>query len=178
MKKIIYLFIVLFALNMQAQLGNRGLGGSRNPIPQQQTTPKAPEFDVDRYVGFVEYDIEKASKKIGVNLSTDKGKKFASLIGRYNRDARDIRRINSFTLKSTKEMVENYQQKVLETRDYTNQQKVQKTMFENLKPIAETIREEDKKLDDKIFTLLSDKEYKKWLKYNKKINKFIKKREE
>ena len=179
MKNIIYLFVILFALNIQAQLGNRGgLRGNRNPIPQQQTTPKAPEFEVEKYVGFIEYDIEKAAKKTGINLTSNKGKKFASLLGRYNRDTRDINRINSFTLRNTKEMVESFQQKAIETGDLSNQQKVQKTMVENLKPIVETIKDEDNKLDIKIKPLLSEKQYKKWVKYNKKFNKVIKKKEE
>lgn len=179
MKNIIYVFTILFAINVQAQLGNRGgLRGNRNPIPQPQTKPKAPEFKVEKYVGFIEYDIEKAAKKTGIDLTSNKGKKFASLLGRYNRDGRDIKRINSFTLRNTKEMVESFQQKAIETGDLSNQQKVQKTMVENLKPIVETIKIEDKKLDDKIFALLSDKQYKKWIKYNKKVNKLIPKRKE
>lgn len=179
MKKIIYLFVLLFALNMQAQFGNRGgLRSNRNQLPETQTKPKAPEFEIEKYVGFVEYDIEKAAKKTNVDLVSDKGKKFASLLGKYNRNTRDINRINSFTLRSTKEMVENFQQKALDTRDYSNLQVMQKKMIENLKPIVETIKEEDKNLDDKVFVLLSSKQYKKWINYNKKRKKLIPKREE
>jgi 5-hydroxyisourate hydrolase-like protein (transthyretin family) len=178
MKKFIYLFIVLFALNLQAQLGNRGLRGNRNPIPQTQAKPKAPEFNVERYVGIVDYDVEKAAKKTGINLSSKEGKKFSTLLRIYNRDTNQIKRINSFTLRSTKDMVETFQQKAIETGDLSNQQKVRKTMTENLKPIVSAIRIEDNKLDEEIFLLLSDKKYKKWLKYNKKINKYIKPRKE
>lgn len=178
MKKFISLFIFLFALTLQAQLRNGGLRGNRNPIPQQQTTPKAPEFNIERYIGIVSYNVEKAAKKTGIDLSSEKGKKFATFLKIYNRDTDQIRAINGFTLKNTKDMVENFQQKALETRDLSNQQKVQKTMVEKLKPIADAIKVEDKKLDDKVFNLLSEKQYKKWIKYNKKIYKPIPKREE
>jgi hypothetical protein len=178
MKKIISLFAFLFALTLQAQFGNGGLRGNRNPIPQTQTTPKAPEFDVERYVGIVDYDFEKAAKKVGINLSSKEGKKFSTLLRIYNRDTNQIKRINGFTLRSTKDMVENFQQKAIETGDLSNQKKIQKTMVENLKPIVEAIKVEDKKLDDEIFVLLTEKKYKKWIKYNKKINKYIKPREE
>ena len=58
-------------------------------------------------------------------------------------------------------MVENFQQKAIETGDLSNQQKVRKTMAENLKPIVSAIRIEDNKLDEEIFLLLSEKKYKK-----------------
>lgn len=175
MKKIIYLLFVVFAINTHAQLGNRS---NRNPIPQAQTTPKAPEFEVERYVGIVYYNIEKAAKKTGIDLSSKKGKQFATLLKIYNRDTDQIKRINGFTLKSTKNLVENFQNNALKTGDLSNQQKVQKTMVENLKPIVEAIKVEDKKLDDSIVTLLSEKQYKKWIKYNKKIYKLIPKRKQ
>lgn len=178
MKKIIYLFVILFALNTQAQFGNRGgLRGNRNQLPEPQTKPKVPEFDIGKYAGFIEYDIEKAAKKTGIDLTSKKGKKFASLLGRYNRDTRDIKRINSFTLKSTKDLVESTQQKALDTRDYSGLQTMQKILVENIKPIIKTVKEEDKKLNTKLETLLSSKQYKKWVKYNKKFNKIINKKE-
>lgn len=170
MKKFIYLLLILFAINTQAQLGNRGM---RNQLPQTQTTPKAPEFEIERYVGIIYYDVEKAAKKTGLDLSSKKGKQFATLLKIYNRDTDQIKRINGFTLKSTKQMVESFQNNALKTGDLSNQQKVQKKMAENLKPIVEAVKIEDKKLDDKIVTLLSEKQYKKWIKFNKKNYKLI-----
>lgn len=175
MKYFIYIFLVLFAFKTQAQLGGRGM---RNQLPQTQSTPKAPEFEIERYVGIVYYDVEKAAKKTGIDLSSKEGKKFATSLKIYNRDTDQIKIINGFTLKSTKDMVENFQNNALKTGDLSNQQKVQKTMAEKLKPILEAIKVEDKKLDDKIVTLLSEKQYKKWVKFNKKNYKHIPERKE
>ena len=47
----------------------------------------------------------------------------------------------------------------------------QKTVNKNFKPIIETLKEEDKKLNKAIKKVLQPKQYKKWIKYNKKLNK-------
>ena len=63
----------------------------------------------------------------------------------------------------------------MKTGDFSNQPKVIKTMNENLKPISETLKKEDLIFDKKIKNLLSEKQYKKWIKYNKKLNKVFSK---
>ena len=111
MKKYIFLLLIFTSFITYSQFG-----GMRNQRQRQmpQTPQQAPEpnFKVEKYIGIIIYDIEKAAKKTGVKLSSDKGKKFSGLLTKYNKEVKDIRRINSFTLRSTKEMVENYQKKV------------------------------------------------------------------
>ena len=46
-------------------------------------------------------------------------------------------------------------------------------MNENLKSLTETLKKEDKILDTSIKKILSKKQYKKWIKYNKKIYKIF-----
>jgi aspartate-semialdehyde dehydrogenase len=74
-------------------------------------------------------------------------------------------------LNSSKEMVENFQRAVIKNRDYSNQIEVQKKLAEDLKPISETMKTEDQKLDEEIKKILSEKQYQKWLKFNKSLNK-------
>ena len=68
-------------------------------------------------------------------------------------------------------MIDNFQKSSMKSGDFSNQSKVQKTMEENLKPILETLKVEDLKLNTTMKTLLSEKQHKKWIKYNKKIFK-------
>jgi hypothetical protein len=75
-------------------------------------------------------------------------------------------------------MIDNFQKKALETGDFSNQVQIQKTMGENLKPISETLKVEDRKLDLSMREILSKKQYKKWIKYNRKIYKVFPKVEE
>ena len=48
-------------------------------------------------------------------------------------------------------MVESFQKKSRKTGDFSNQPKIQKKMVENLKPISETLKEEDRKLNNFVF---------------------------
>ena len=82
-------------------------------------------------------------------------------------------RINSFLLRSTKEMVENFQKISMKSGDFSQQPEVLKKMNQNLEPLSNTLKEEDKKLDATIKTILSEKQYKNWIKYNKKLNKIF-----
>lgn len=181
MKKII-LFILLFcAFIAQAQYGY-GYGNSNRQRQSQmmQTQEKAPDpdFPIEKYLGIVIYDIEKAAKKSSIKLSSTQGKEFSKILTIYNKDIKDITRINSFLLKSTKEMVDNFQKNARKTGDFSGQVVIQKNMNLVLKPLGNTLIEEDRKLDKTMKELLKEKQYKKWIKYNKKLYKVFPKDKE
>lgn len=174
MKKYILLIFILTSFYTYSQFGSMRNQGMRQQMPQTQQKPPEPNFKVEKYLGLIIYeDIEKAAKKSSIKLSSNEGKQFSKLLKKYNKKIKDIRRINSFTMRSTKEMVENFQKKARETGDVSNQVSVQKTMMENLKPISETLKVEDLALAKSLKEILSEKQYKKWLKYNRKIGKLI-----
>ncbi|WP_298779403.1 hypothetical protein [uncultured Polaribacter sp.] len=172
MKKIIFLFILFLSFVAQAQFNNQRQQRVSQQSQVQQKAPK-PNFDVKKYLRIIVYDIEKYAKKSKVKLSSEKGKQFSKILTNYNREIKDISRINSFTFRETKNMVESFQKSAMKTGDFSGQIEVQKKMIENLKPVAETIKEEDKKLNKAIKSLLSEKQYKKWIKYNRKKGKFF-----
>jgi hypothetical protein len=172
MKKIIFLLFFCWAFTLQAQYGNRERTRQiQRENNQNQRKPPKPNFEVKKYLGIIVYDISKAAKKSGIKLSTKEGKQFSKIITDYTKSTQEIARINTFVIRSTKEMVENFQEKAMKSGDLSNQPKVYKKMVENLKPISEIIKKEDKELNKKIKALLSKKQYKKWIKYNKKLNK-------
>lgn len=177
MKKYVFLLFVFTSFLTQAQFG--GMRNQRQQqMPQTQQQPPKPNYEVEKYLGIVIYDIEKALKKSSIKPSSNVGKEFSSTLKNYNRKVSDIKRINTFTLRSTKEMVENFQAKVQKTGDYSDKPKVDKAMIDNLKPISETLKVEDLILDKKIRGLLSKKQYKKWIKHNRKLYKVFPKPEE
>ena len=181
MKKIILLFIFGCAFTAQAQYGNGQRNGQRQQRQGASQTPQKapkPKFEVEKFLGIIVYDIKKAAKKTSIKLSSKEGKEFSKVLTKFNKDIKGITRINSFSLKGTKEMVESFQKKSMESGDFSNQRNVQKKMNERLKPIAITLRGEDKKLDKTMKGLLSENQYKKWIKYNKKMHKFFPKEDE
>ena len=174
MKKIILLLILGCSFTIQAQYGNRNSRSQRqSQIPQPEQKAPEPDFNIERYIGIVIYDIEKTAKKSSIKLSSKEGKVFSKVLTKYNKDIKGITRINSFLLKSTKDMIDNFQKSSMKSGDFSNQAKVQKKMGENLKPILETLKAEDLKLSATIKKLLSEKQHKKWIKYNKKIYKIF-----
>lgn len=176
MKNYSFLLFLFTACVLHAQFGT-GMGNQRQRQLSQPRQPTIkPNFEVEKYLGIVVYDIEKAAKKSSLKLDSKEGKQFSSILKNYNKKVKEIRRINSFTLRSTKEMVENFQKKAIKG-DVSDQFKVQKKMAEDLKPISETIKNEDKELDNQIKKILSEKQYKRWIKYNKKMNKFFNQKE-
>lgn len=179
MKKFILLLILFSAFAAEAQYGYGNQQRRRqSDLIQTQEKPDDPVFKVEQYLGIVVYDIEKAAKKSSISLSSKEGKEFSKTLTEYNKDIKEITRINSFLLRSTKEMVENYQKSAMKSGDFSGQLKVQQTMIENLKPISDTLVEEDKKLDKLMKTILTEKHYKKWIKYNRKLYKVFPKEEE
>jgi len=177
MKKILLFFILVNAFTAEAQYRNGRGNGQRQQRQRQMTQApqKAPEpnFKVEEYIGLVFYDIKKTLKKTSIKNSTKEGKEFSKLLTSYNKSIRDMARINSFLLKNTKTMVENYQKKTMKSGDFSEQPKVFKKMNENLKPISSFLKDEDLRLNTKLKDLLSIKQYKNWIKYNKKLNKII-----
>ena len=176
MKKYIILLFVFTSLVVQSQFNpsnGRNNQRQRQRIPQTAQKTPEPNFQIEKYLGIIIYELKKVSKKSNVKLSSKKGKQFAKVLTKYNKDIKDITRINSFLLRSTKEMVENFQKKSRKTGDFSNQPKIQKKMVENLKPISDALKEEDRKLNNLIKRLLFEKQHKKWLKYNKKMSKIF-----
>ena len=179
MKKYILLLFVFTSMLAHSQFGNQSMQNRRQrQVTQTPQSAPEPNFEVEKYLGIVIYDIEKAAKKSSIKLSSEEGKEFSKLLTVYNKDVKDIRRINSFTLRKTKEMVENFQKNARKTGDLSDQSKVQKTMTTDLKPIADTLKAEDRKLDGTLKKLLSEKQYKKWIKYNRKLYKVFPKDED
>lgn len=174
MKKYIFILFVLTSFIAHSQFGGMRNQGMRQQMPQTSQQAPEPNFNVEKYLGiFIYDDIEKAAKKSSIKLSSDEGKQFSNLLIKYNKKIKDIRRINSFTMRSTKEMVESFQKNAMSTGDISNQQEIQKKMIENLKPIAQTLKTEDLKLVKSLKKLLSEKQYNKWIKYNRKKGKFF-----
>jgi uncharacterized protein YoxC len=174
MKKLILLIVLCCAFTAEAQYGNQQRNGQRQGqtgMPQTQQKAPEPNFEVEKYLGIVVYDIEKAAKKSSIKLTSEAGKLFSKTLTAYNKDVKGITRINSFLLRSTKEMVENFQKISMKSGDFSQQPEIVKKMNDNLEPISNTLKEEDEKLDATMKRILSEKQYRKWIKFNKKLNK-------
>ena len=88
MKKYLIVLTLLTSFLAHSQLNRGGMRNSRRQSQMNQTPRKAPEpnFQVEKYLGIVIYDIEKAAKKSSIKLSSEEGKKFSNLLKKYKRN--------------------------------------------------------------------------------------------
>ncbi len=167
MKRLFILFLVLSSLSATAQFRNPGRGIRQSPTPNQGQ-PRKYEFNPEKSIGLTIYKIDKAAKKIGLKESKPEYKSFKNIIYRFNRDVRDLSRINTFTFSKMKQEVESAHKLSVDSRDFTLLKAALKTASDTFKPIVEQLKEKEKALDEKLKPILSKKQFKKWEKYKLK----------
>jgi Zn-dependent M32 family carboxypeptidase len=141
----------------------------RQPRAAQQ--PRAPKIDVEKAVGLTFYNIEKVAKKIGVKKSSETFDKLASIFNSFNRELKQVKRINTFLFSEGKSKMEAAQKEAMKNRDFSALQKANKEVTESFKPIIKVIEEKEEKLDTEIEKMLTDKQQKKWVKYKTNLKK-------
>ncbi|MDA7798910.1 hypothetical protein N8948_01725 [Flavobacteriaceae bacterium] len=176
MKHIFFISIILFSITAEAQYNSqynrRQSMQPRQPRAAQQ--PRAPKIDVEKAVGLTFYNIEKVAKKIGVKKSSKTFDKIASIFNSFNRELKQVKRINTFLFSEGKSKMEAAQKEAMKNRDFSALQKANKEVTESFKPIIKVIEEKEEKLDTDIEKVLTDKQQKKWVKYKTNLKKKIK----
>jgi hypothetical protein len=167
----IFLFFSAFFAEAQynSQFNRRQSMQPRQPRAVQQ--PRAPKIDVEKAVGLVFYNIEKVTKKTGIKKSSNTYLKVSTILNSYNKELKQIKRINTFLFSEGKSKMEAAQKETIKNRDYTALQIANKEVTESFKPIISTIEEKKKKLNLKLEEILSEKQLKKWKKYNASTKK-------
>ncbi|MDC1342292.1 MAG: hypothetical protein QMC07_04395 [Flavobacteriaceae bacterium] len=173
MKHIFFISIILFSITAEAQYNSqynrRQSMQPRQPRAAQQ--PRAPKIDVEKAVGLTFYNIEKVAKKIGVKKSSKTFDKIASIFNSFNRELKQVKRINTFLFSEGKSKMEAAQKEAMKNRDFSALQKANKEVTESFKPIIKVIEEKEEKLDTDIEKVLTDKQQKKWVKYKTNLKK-------
>jgi transcription termination factor NusB len=173
MKKIVLFiaFIVVVSHHIEAQLGGRG-GRNFNRQPVNSQPRQAPKFDVKQAIGLTIYEIDRVMKRINMKEKDKNYKKVVTVFNRFNKDQRDLSRINSFQFTQAEDKVNKIQEDVLKNgADYTLLTGAYKEVGEKFKPLTEQIKEKEKTLDADLKPLLSAKQFKKWTKLKAKIKK-------
>ena len=127
--------------------------------------------DVEKAVGLTFYNIEKVAKKIGVKKASKTFDKLASIFNSFNRELKQVKRINTFLFSEGKSKMEAAQKEAMKNRDFSALQKANKEVTESFKPIIKVIEEKEEKLDTDIEKVLTDKQQKKWVKYKTNLKK-------
>lgn len=168
MKKLVLLALILFSVSAISQRRNRN-----NPFPNTNNNRSAaiPEFKAAEAAGLIEYDIKKTCKKIGVKQKSDVGKKVISTLTNHNKSVKDLKRINSFSLKDLEKNYKSAYKTAQETKDFSSIMTLRKQIKVVLEPIRKIASKNDSILSVGLGGLLDKKQFKKWEKYNKNIKK-------
>jgi len=174
-KSFILIAFVLVSLAVEAQFLPNGQRFRQRTdadrMSAANTRQRDVEFKVERVVGLTIYEIEKVTKKIGLKKSADNYKKVVSTFKKFNKEQKEVSRINSFTFSQVKTKVESARKKAMEVRDFSILQEAYKEISEELKPVTDGVTVKEKELDESLKTLLSAKQFKKWVKLKEKIKK-------
>ena len=170
MKHIFFISIILFSITAEAQY-NSQYNRRQSMQPKAAQQPRAPKIDVEKAVGLTFYNIEKVAKKIGVKKSSETFDKLASIFNSFNRELKQVKRINTFLFSEGKSKMEAAQKEAMKNRDFSALQKANKEVTESFKPIIKVIEEKEEKLDTEIEKMLTDKQQKKWVKYKTNLKK-------
>ncbi len=163
--KYIILLLLLTSFSINAQFGRRPV----NRTPVNTRAQKPPEVNIEKLVGIYFYDIEKTTKKIGIKKSDKNYNKIVSLLNTFNKEQRDITRINSFLLSDSKNNLEAAQKSAQAARDYSIIQNAYTAVAKKLKPLIDLTKQRTEKLTKSFEEILSKKQFKKWNKYLNKL---------
>ena len=169
-KNIIFTLLILFSLTAEAQFQNNR-GGRQRVLERPPNTARQsdPVFDVEKNIGMTFYNVEKIAKKISVKKSSETYKKITSIFSAFNKDLKQVKRINTFVLTEGKTKVELAQKDVIDNRDYSVLEKAYKEVSVSFAPIVKVIEEKEVVLEKDLAKVLSEKQLKKWKKYKKKL---------
>ena len=167
-KHVLFVFLFFSTFYAEAQYNSQfnRRQGMRTRQPQQaQQQPRAPKINMEKAVGLIFYNIEKITKKIGVKKSSDAYLKVSSILNSYNKELKQIKRINTFLFSEGRAKMEASQKEAIKSRDATAFRIANKEVAESFKPIIGIIEKKDKELNLSLEKILSSKQLKKWKKY-------------
>ncbi|WP_298880987.1 hypothetical protein [uncultured Polaribacter sp.] len=163
MKKILFILIAFLTLNVFAQPpGGRGRRGDGQG-PSSNNNQKAQKFNASNVAGIFYYDIEKAIKKTKVKKE-EKQLSVKKIIKNYNLKIKEISFLNSQKFSDLNLVVNSGSKNILPEE----RMKMRKKVNEIIRPIRDEIHELEKELNNNLEEILTEKQFKKWLKYQKK----------
>lgn len=201
MKHLIFLLSFLTILSTYAQRGGQGgqrMGGGRQGGQSmgQQERENLPEFDAAKVAGIFSYNDSEAIKKMKLKKDENLKLKVRRVIAEYNMHMDEISLLNTENF-DTINVFMNTTRKYMrsngnrgrnqmgkgqgngsksegQNKNFDEDNPIRKMMHMNkdkIDIVKAEVLEEERLLNSKLESLLSEKQYKKWIKYQNKIKK-------
>ena len=156
MKKIFLLSILMIHSVLSfAQMNGKGQG---------QTQMTMPKFNAEKAAGILKYDEDKVYKKLNIKDSTTKQEVSKSLTG-YNKVIDEIIFLNSPKFKKIEQEVNSQREIAMANKDRQAMMGIMEATREKLAPVKKKVIDANKNLNQELEKLLTEKQYKKWIKY-------------
>jgi len=167
MKRILFLILVI-----QASLFYGQQGGEERPKP--------PKFSASDRCGIIYFESEEVAENIKVKPDTDRFYDMAKALRNYNNKVKEVAFLNSNNFKELDLMINEALNATGEPKKEDLDPKVIEKKRKKSEELFKTLPETRKKiikyaiaLNEKLKVVLKEKQYKKWLKYQKKKRKSL-----
>lgn len=167
MKKLLFLFILLF----QSGLSFAQMQGQRSGQGQGQTP--MPEFKAKNVAGILKYDEDNVYKKLGIKDDALKQKIYKSL-SKYHNKIDEILFLNNPKLEKVENKVNTQREIATANKDRQAMMEIMDEARKELAPIKKEVIEANEIVNQELEKILSEKQYKKWLKYQANKKKSLK----
>ncbi len=160
MKKYLFLVLLLFHYSFSfAQMKGQKSG-------QAQAQSSMPKFNAKNFAGILRYDTEKIYKKLKIKDSglQNKINKFISV---YNKKIDEILFLNTPKLEKIEREVNLQREIAMANKDREAMMLAMEQARKELAPVKEEVIIANKSLNLEMSKILTEKQYKKWLKFQK-----------
>lgn len=163
-----YFFIILF---IYSGISFAQMRGQQPGMGQGQAT--MPKFNAKNFAGILKYDAEKVYKKISVKDENLK-KEISKLLSEYNKKIDEIIFLDTPKLEKIEREVNLQRENAMLTKDRQAMMGIMEEARKKLAPVKNKVIEANKDLNQELSKILSEKQYKKWMKYQKNKKKSLK----
>lgn len=173
MRKLIFIAYLLVSTFFYAQPPNGGGNGYGTPNRGQNTNEKPKAFNASKAAGIFYYDVKKVLKKLKVKDNTLKTSISKYLI-EYNKKVQNVALLNSKKFLALNEVMKNNRLSQNGERANINDENkikniARKQMRAVIGPVKKEIKTYEYDLNINMEANLSEKQFNKWLKYQKSI---------
>lgn len=157
-------FFTLVGVNAQRR------GGGENPQGRQggqgNQTREIPEFNASNVVGILKYDDVLVIKKLKVKEDSVK-KSIRQALSKYNREIDEIAVLYKDSLDAVNILMNTAAKDAMRNGNREIMQNVRRVTQQKMKPVRERVKKNDMALNESMKAVLDEKQYEKWMKFQK-----------
>lgn len=136
-------------------------------MPAGGMTP--PDFDAIEKARLVTYDIDKVIKKLKITEDSISNEVSNHLVT-YNREINNLLLLHAPTLKDLEKEFDRNVKIAIQNRDRSQMNGVKNKIKQTIPPIRYEVSKHEKVLNEAFKSILTEKQFKKWLKYQNQYN--------